>query len=636
MNSIKGLRREVMAAWAPPPRMTLAEWANENAYLSAESSAEPGKWHTLPYQTGIMNAFSDPTIEQITAMKSARVGWTKIINAAIGYYMHYDPCPIMVVQPTIEDAQGYSKEEIAPMLRDTPVLRGLVAESKAKDSDNTIVAKQFPGGSLTMVGANSPRGFRRVSRRVVLFDEVDGYPPSAGAEGDQIKLGIRRTEYYWNRKIAAGSTPTVAGVSRIEKLFAESDQRRFFVPCPHCGEMQFLKWGGKDSKFGIKWPEDNPREAYYACEKNGCIIDHADKRAMIERGEWRPTAPGTGKHAGFHIWAAYSYSPNATWGDLAVEFLAAKDDPNALKTFVNTVLGECWEDEYSARADAETLSARAEEYNRLTVPDGGLILTAAVDVQDNRLAYVVRAWGRDEESWLVDRGEIYGDPSDLSTTGPWSQVDSVLQQEYAHESGAKMKVNAAAVDTGGHFTHEAYMFVRARKARHVIAVKGSSQPGRPAIGKPTRQDVNYKNQTIKSGVDLWLIGTDTIKATIFGRLKREDAGAGCMHFPIGIEDEYYRQLTAEKQITRYTNGYAKRVWVKKQNARNEALDCEVYAYAALQYFYTRLNRSKIWDVAEDALRRHAVASENKPDRPAPSPQRPQRRRGRSSFVKGWK
>lgn len=643
MENIDDLLAKTLKAWAPPPKLSLSEWADEYAYLSAESSAEAGKWHTLPYQKGIMDAFTDQTVEQITVMKSARVGYTKILNNIIGYHIHYDPCPIMLVQPTIEDAEGYSKEEIAPMLRDTPVLRNLVADARSRDSNNTIVQKNFPGGTLSLVGANSPRGFRRVSRRVVLFDEVDGYPPSAGAEGDQIKLGIKRSEYYWNRKIAAGSTPTVTEQSRIEKMFRESDQRRYFVPCPHCGELQFLKWGGKDEPYGIKWPEGDPMAAYYVCEHNGCIIDHGHKKQMIENGEWLATAEGNGKHAGFHIWAAYSYSPNATWGHLAVEFLDAKDDPLKLKTFVNTALGETWEEEYSSRLDAEGIGERAENYQLLTVPKGALLLTAGIDVQDNRIAVVVKGYGVDEESWLVNWTEIHGDPSDLTSSGPWAQVDNVLQQEYVHESGATIKVRAAAVDTGGHFTNEAYVFCRERKKRHVIAIKGSSMPGRAPLGKPSRQDVNYKNQTLKKGVELWLIGVDAIKTTIYSRLKKTGSGAGAMHFPLGIPNEYYEQLTAEKQSTRYVNGFPKRTWVKKSGARNEALDCEVYAYAALQYFYTRVNRATLWLQLEKLLGKVDDIERPATDEPVESPTSPVRRRNsvapprrRGGFVKGWK
>ena len=633
--------------------MTLSEWADEYAYLSAESSAEAGKWHTIPYQRGMMDAFTDPEIEQISIMKSARVGYTKIINNAIGYFIHHDPCPIMVVQPTIEDAEGYSKEEVAPMLRDTPVLAGLVSEAKSRDSDNTILQKSFPGGVLSMVGANSPRGFRRVSRRVVLFDECDGYPASAGSEGDQIKLGIKRTEYYWNRKIAAGSTPLIDETSRIQRLFKLSDQRRYFVPCPHCDAPQYLKWGGKDSKFGIKWPNGEPENAYYVCEKNGCIIEHKDKRWMIEEADrrqrenpecgygWVATAPGNGRHAGFHIWAAYSYSPNATWADLVREWLDAKDDPETLKTFVNTALGECWTQEYTAKIGAEGLAARAEEYSLNTVPEGGLLLTAGIDVQDNRLCITVKAWGVGEESWLVNYSEIYGDPADLSPTGPWSQIDSVLLQPYTHASGAQLRVSAAAVDTGGHYTHEAYVFCRGRKKRRVIAVKGASTAGKAALGKPSLQDINYKNQVIKKGVALFLLGVDTIKSTVYGRLKSDNAsGPGVCHFPLGMSDDYYKQLTAEKQVTKYINGHPKRYWIKKNSDRNEALDCEVYAYAALQYYYTRTNRDRVWLQAQQIL---DTLNPEKPDeeRPAtPPPEGPHKRpspsRGRSSFVKGWK
>ena len=229
MNNINKLERSALDAFRPPKKMSLSEWADEFAYLSAESSAEGGRWKTLPYQKGIMDAITNPNIERVTVMKSARVGYSKILNHVISYHIHQDPCPMMMVQPTIEDAQGYSKEEISPLLRDTPCLQGLVSDPKAKDGANTILQKQFPGGTLSLVGANSARGFRRVSRRIVLFDEVDGYPASAGTEGDQIRLGIMRTEYYWNRKIVAGSTPTLKEFSRIEKLYKETNQQKYFL-----------------------------------------------------------------------------------------------------------------------------------------------------------------------------------------------------------------------------------------------------------------------------------------------------------------------------------------------------------------------------------------------------------------------
>ena len=290
MNNLLKLEKTAYLAFKPPKKLSLSQWADNYAYLSAESSAEGGRWRTLPYQKGIMDAITDPNVEQVTVMKSARVGYSKILNHIIAYHIHQDPCPIMVVQPTIEDASGYSKEEVAPFLRDTPCLKGLVSDPKSKDGENTLLQKKFPGGTLSLVGANSARGFRRVSRRIVLFYEVDGYPASAGTEGDQIKLGIRRTEYYWNRKIVAGSTPTIKDFSRIERLFNHTNQMRYYIPCPECGHMKYLKWSN------MKWRDNDPDTVAYACEDCGCLIPHSKKRWMVERGEWRATAPGNPKH----------------------------------------------------------------------------------------------------------------------------------------------------------------------------------------------------------------------------------------------------------------------------------------------------------------------------------------------------
>ena len=323
------------------------------------------------------------------------------------------------------------------------------------------------------------------------------------------------------------------------------------------------------------------------------------------------------------------------------DFLQAKNDAPALKTWVNTVLGETWEEEYSTRVGAEGIAERAEPYEMLTVPEGGLLLTAGVDVQDNRLAIVVRAWGQDEESWLVNWTEIHGDPSRPEL---WRQLDSVLfDTEYTHESGAAMKVRAVAVDSGGHFTHEVYAYVRSRRDRGVIAIKGMSQPGKPIIGKPSRQDINFKGQTIKKGAELYGVGTDTAKAAIYGRLKNtDDSGAGVYHFPLGLAAAYYEQLTAEKQVTRYSNGFPRRIWIKKEGARNEALDCEVYALAALQYFYTRVNRATLWKTLESKIAPIAPisATEPEPEKPAEKVVQPRRstvqpRRG-GGFVKAFR
>jgi len=619
MNNLERLELAAFKAFKPPKKLTLSEWADNYAYLSSESSAEGGRWRTLPYQKGIMDAITDNKVEQVTVMKSARVGYSKILNHVIAYYIHQDPAPIMLVQPTIEDAQGYSKEEIAPMLRDTPCLKGLVSESKAKDGANTILQKQFPGGTLSLVGANSPRGFRRVSRRVVLFDEVDGYPASAGAEGDQIKLGIRRTEYYWNRKIVAGSTPTIKDFSRVERLFQQSDMRRFFVPCPDCNFMQYLKWSN------IKWRDDDPSTASYCCEGCGVWIPHSKKRWMVERGEWRATAPGNGKHVGFHIWAAYSYSPNATWPNLVEEFLDSKNDAEQLKTWINTTLGEVWEDEYASKVGADALMERAaaEKYAQGVPPVEALALTIGCDVQDDRLSLSVWAWGREEEGWLIDRIKIYGAPSRPEV---WKQLDEVLQKPYVNEAGEEMKVLVCAIDSGGHHTQEVYQYSRERAHLGVIAIKGMGQKGKPVIGKSSKVDINFNGRALKKGAQLFPVGVDGVKSLLFGRLKHNDPGPGYLHFFPTITPDYFQELTAERQILRFRNGFPERVWVKKSQSPNEALDELNYAYASLHRLYQKYDRRSIWDQLERRSEPKQNAALRSSQQNAPK---------RANFVKSW-
>lgn len=631
----------------PERLLTVSEWADEHRYLSQKASSEPGRWRTsrTPYLKEILDTLSSSNqTQRVVFMAGAQIGKTETGLNWFGYIVHHVPGPMLIVQPTVDLAKKVSKQRLAPMIEESPCLRERIAESRSKDSGNTMQMKEFPGGVLMLTGANSAVGLRSMPIRFLMLDEIDSYPSDVEGEGDPVKLAERRTTTFSRRKIYMVSTPTLRDSSRIEREYEASDKRLYYVPCPHCENMDWIRWKN------IRWDNDDPKTARLFCESCGCLIEEHHKTDMLLRGEWRATsASADGKTAGFHLSSLYSPLGWKSWVEIVGEFLAAKSDPPRLKEFVNTVLAETWEESYSAKIGAEALAERAEEYALLTVPEGGLLLTAGVDVQDNRLAVKVKAWGKDEESWLVNWIEIYGDPSDLTARGPWAQVDSVLEQEYEHASGAKMKVRATAVDTGGHFTHEAYVYCRNRKQKNIIAVKGSSTPGKAAIGKPSRQDVNFKNQTIKGGVDLWLIGVDTIKATVYGRLKlANESGAGAFHFPIGLTDEYYKQLTAEKQITRYVNGYPKRTWIKKDGARNEALDCEVYAYAALQYFYTRTNRNNIWLNAEKILDKLKTSGETDQkastenhgvDPPPPMPPRspnPHLSRRRPGFkVKGW-
>lgn len=625
----------------PDPFLTVSEWADAHRYLSQKASAEPGRWRTdrTPYLREPMDCLSPSSpIQRVVMIAGAQIGKTETGNNWFGYVVHHAPGPMLMVQPTVDLAKRLSKQRIASMIDESPVLRERIAESRSRDSGNTQLSKEFQGGVLVITGANSAVGLRSMPVRYLFCDEVDAWPSDVDGEGDPLKLAERRTTTFARRKILITSTPTIKDVSRVEREFLLSDQRRYYVPCPHCGNMDWIRWAN------IRYDEGNPASARLLCELCGVFIEEHYKTEMLLRGQWRATAPGNGVTAGFHISSLYSPLGWKSWADIVREFLAAKGDPSLLKEWVNTVLGESWEEQYSARIESESIAERAEEYDLYTVPTGGLLLTAGVDVQDNRLAVVVRAWGRDEESWLVNWAEIHGDPADLSPTGPWAQVESLLSQDFMHESGVKLRIKAMAVDTGGHFTNEAYVFCRKLKRMGVFAIKGSSTPGKTAIGKPSRQDVNYKNQVIKKGVDLWLIGTDTIKATIYGRLKAGKAsGAGVYHFPLGVVIEYYKQLTAEKQVTRYVKGFPKREWIKKDGARNEALDCEVYAYAALQFFYTRTNRANLWLNLEKIIGKltpPVIAEDDKPvESPVPIVQPKKflqpRRRG-TSFIKGWR
>jgi len=549
----------------PEKPLSVGQWADRHAYLSPESAADPGKWTSLPYQHGIMDAFSDPSIRVISFMKSARVGYTKCLNHIIAYHMAEAPCPIMLVQPTLGDAQGYSRSELTPMLRDTPALRGLVSVDMTKGTGNTILNKVFPGGNLILVGANSAAGFRRHSIRVLLFDEVDGYPPTAGAEGDQIQLGIRRTEYYWNRKIAIGGTPTIKGISRVEAWFLEGDQRYYFVPCPECHEKQILRWSN------MKWTDDDPATTRYCCEHCGALIPHNKKRWMVENGEWRATNPDApSDHTSFHIWAGYSYSPNSTWENLVKEYLSVRKNPETLRTFYNTVLGETWEDLAAEAVEPRTLRARCEPYSIEEVPDKVLAVTAGVDVQGDRLEVEVLGTGVDEESWSIDYVIIQGDPG---LPQVWKDLDLLFDREYTTDKGRPLRVNAACVDSGGLHTQAVYDYCRKRQGRRIFAIKGSSVAGQPIAGVPRRIK--------KQNVSLVSVGTDSAKDLVFARLKIEEPGPGYCHFPDRYDEEYFEQLTAERPLTEYKNSIPRRVW-RKVKARNEALDCRVYALAALR------------------------------------------------------
>ena len=596
-NFLRGIKPEV--------RLQLAEWAAANCVLSAENTATPGKFRPYPFQVEILNAISNPAVEKVTVMKSARVGYTTIMRHALAYYIAEEPCPIMVVHPTLSDSQSWSKTELAPMLRDTEKLRGLVKDPRSRDSGNTVLQKEGVGFNITLVGANSPTGFRRSTIRVLLMDELSAWPPSAGLEGDQEKLAEMRTQTFWNRKIIAGSTPTVKGLCRIERRFEKSDQRQYFVPCPECQHFQTLKWSG------VVWPEDDPDGAAYACEGCGSLIPSSKKLGMLQGGEWRPTnEEGEPNHVGFRINALYSLHSGAVWGRLAREFLEAKRSGHeALRGFINLVLGETWDADSGEGIEGEPLYQRREEYEQ--VPKAVLVVTAAVDVQGARLEVERKGWAEGEESWGLGYRVIIGDPG---LPEVWAQLDDYLLEPLETEDGRTLTVAACCIDSGGHHTQTVYDFVQPRQSRRVFAIKGVGLAGAPIVGRPRAQK--------KRRVMLLPVGTDAAKDLIYSRLKSEEPGAGYFHFPKNDEydGEYFEQLSAERAVQTFVKGVPVRRW-KQTRARNEALDITVYNLAAVRI----LNPN--WD----KLR---AASKPKEGEPAPKP-KPRPKRGGGWKVSGW-
>lgn len=510
-----------------------------------------------------MDACTDPALPEVVVIKSAQIGWTEILNNCIGYHVHQVAAPIMLMQPTLDMAEAWSKDRLAPMLRDTPCLRGKIADPKARDSGNTLLHKNFLGGHLTIVGANSPASLASRPIRILLCDEVDRFPASAGTEGDPINLAKKRTATFGNRKILMGSTPTVKGASRIEAAFGESDQRYYFVPCPECGEFQRLVWAQ------VRWDEGKPETAHYLCAHCGEPISDESKPEMLRRGEWRSTQPFNGV-AGFHI--SELYSPWSTWPEMAIAFTRAKRLPETLQTWINTALGETWEQEGST-VEAGGLLSRKEQYGPENIPERVLLLTAGVDTQDDRVEVQLNGWGADEENWIVEQKVFRGDPGKPTL---WLEVDEYLLQRFPTEDGRQLFIEAVAVDSGGHHTQAVYQFVVSRKARRVWAIKGQGGPGKLAWPKQA-------SRTAKSRAKVYMLGVDAIKGVLYGRLgKVNEPGPGYIHLPASADEEFCKQLTSEKAITKYVRGRAQIVWEpRSKGIAQEAQDCWNYAYAAM-------------------------------------------------------
>jgi phage terminase large subunit GpA-like protein len=576
---IRGVLKRVLALAALPPSLTVAEWADEYRCLSSESSAKQGKWRSLPWQIKPMEDVTDPDVRAIVLMWASQVGGkTEVINNAIGYFIDSDPSPILMLQPTVEMAESWSKERFTPMLRDTTRLRGKVRDAKSRDANNTILHKSFPGGHLTVVGANAPSGLAMRPIRVVLFDESDRYPKSAGVEGDPRALARKRTESFWDAVEIETSTPTVKGASAIEISFegkleedgtrkGGTDKNYFFVPCSVCGVFQTLKWAQ------VKFPE-GAENTFYECEACGGHWTDEMRQAAIWDGEWRATAPFHGRR-GYHLNGIYCLF-KAQKGfrnrlhQMVVQFLEAKaGGPETLKTWTNTFLAETWEEE-GEQPDVVEVMSRAEAYGPV-LPAGVLALVAAGDAQRDRLEGLILGVGLGFELWAIQLGRFMGSPEREEV---WTAFDQFLEQEFEHPSGAKLRIVRTFIDSGDK-PEAVYRFCKARHSRGVYPIKGATTPASPLCGLPRKWG------SVK--VTGFLVGTDTAKGLIYDRLKIVEPGPRCIHFPIGFgfDREFFEQLAAEKLTTEFRNGFPRRVW-KKVRDRNEGLDMMGYGIAAVE------------------------------------------------------
>ncbi len=583
----------------PDPRLSVSEWADAHRVLSGKGSAEPGRYRTsrAPFLREIMDSLSPSNpVQRVVFMKGAQIGGSELGNNFLGYIMACAPGPVMAVQPTVELAKRFSKQRVEQLIDATPVLRAKVKPSRTRDSGNTILQKDFAGGTLVLTGANSAVGLRSMPARFLFLDEVDAYPDDVESEGDPIDLAEARTKTYsFRRKILLVSTPTITGRSKIEAEYQDSDQRRYFVPCPHCSHMQWLKFEN------LKWEKSDPKSAAYYCDSCGAAATEAHKTAMLAGGEWRATAEAKDPLVrGYHVSSLYAPVGWMSWEDIARKWekvQASKTNKvGALKTFVNTTLGETWQEQGEA-PDWARLYERREALEAGVVPPWAAVLTAGVDNQTapERLEMAVWAWGPGLRSQLVEAFQMPGSPA---SPNPWNKVSDVLRHEWPVDGGGTMQISRCAVDTGGNHTQGVYTQLRRLGDPRILPIKGV--PGwtraAPVMG-PTFVDVTERGLKIKRGLKLWTVSVDVLKADLYQRLhlarEGEEFPPGWVHLPDWMDAEQVQQLVSEQLHTiNDRRGFGRREWRKMR--ANEQLDMAIYARAALAVMGADRHGERFW------------------------------------------
>lgn len=636
MNAIPTVLRGFKTYLQTPPKITCLAWADANRYLSPEASAIRGKYYSAkaPYQREPQAFVNHPETASLCLKWASQLGKTEIICNIVGFFIDVEPAPILLVQPTTDLAESWSKERLNPMLRDTPRLRDKVSEARSRDSGNTVLHKTFPGGNIAMVGANAPAGLAGRPRRVILLDEIDRYPASAGTEGDPCALAERRSETFHNAVIVKTSTPTVRGSSRIDHEYEQSDQRQWWCPCPRCGTHQLLQWSQ------VRWPKDQPEAAWYECEKCEAHLSDKERVAMVRAGEWRALYPRR-KARGYHlngiacVFRARRGFVNRLH-QMAAEFLKAKaGGVQTMRVWTNTFLAESYIED-AERVVASEIQKRAVDYG-CEVPDGVLLLTGAVDVQGDRLVYEVVGWGAGEESWGIEYRTIPGRPDDART---WEKLDAALQRRWTRADGKSMHLQAVGVDCGN-WKDYVLKWTRTRFARGILAVQGSNKAPDPIVSKISRSN-RYKAAVLR-------VGTDQAKSLIYSRLKLTGDEPGQLHFPgvaQGYDAEFYAELTAEELRITFKRGFAVREW-HRTRPRNEALDVRVYGLAMVRWLnpeWAKVIRSqKPVEIPADPAKSGTIDPDPGPVSRENIPQKAAKKRsivGRKplirNFVSGWR
>lgn len=602
---------DIVKSFQPPLDMTAEEWSEKYRYLSLESSARPGlcdlDW--TPYFREPLEMATRSDVSSIALMTAAQVGKSTFIENIIGFSMHIDPCSMLHISPTLSSRDMFSKERLAPMIRDTPVLKGLVKDARTRDSGNTLGLKMFPGGFLAMVGSNSPTGLASRPIRKMLADEVDRFEASAGTEGDPLKLGEKRTTTYPGSLNVYVSTPgnkydpKEGTGSRIEKEFLDGDQRRYHAKCPHCGELQILVWSQ------VRWVDSDPLTAHYVCIHNDCKWTEGDRSKAVLNGRWIASKPFTGK-VSYHL--PQMASRLVKLSDAVKEHYASMGNPEMRKTWVNTVLGETWEDK-GARVDWSDLMDRREEYNAFTnIPEAITVITLAVDVNGDWLEYEFIGWGSGDRSWSLHHGKIYGDITDPNT---WDELDAVRGQIFIHPIFGDMVTRVTLVDSG-YMTETVYEYCR--KRHRVLAVKGVSGFSKPHVASSSKNTLD--------GMRIFNLGVDSIKELAAARLKITDSEKpGYCHFPTRYEEDYFLGLTAEELITKRRKGFGVPEWKKIRN-RNEPWDLRVMNIAALEMLMIDL----------EATRRNMLRNAEKRDTPAKIPENKPKKQPVKNWATDWK